>query len=400
MDYTIRNGDCLEVLDEIDECSIDAIVTDPPYGLAFMGAEWDSFGKRGGTESISERKQKAKAYSDENKGSPRYANSHGGKVTSDEMQRFQEQMTPVFSKALRVAKPGAHLLCFGGTRTFHRMTCAIENAGWEIRDCIMWVYGSGFPKSMDVGKKLPDWQGWGTCLKPAWEPIIVARKPLEGTVANTVTKFGTGAINIDGCRIPVEPHDSSRDGEMTADARYADRGSTNFSASPGPRGGDERGRFPANLIHDGSDEVLACFPESKGQQAIVRGTEPSRTGDHGIYGHYGQRNLFIPREENDKSAARFFYCAKATKSDRGDGNDHPTVKPTELMRYLVRLVCRRGGVVLDPFMGSGSTGKACMLEGMRFYGIDLDPHYCEIAELRVSETSEDVKPQRLQMELF
>lgn len=399
MSYEIINSDCLKAMQKMPDGSVDAIVTDPPYGLAFMGANWDH-----NVPSV--------AY---------------------------------WSECLRVAKSGAHLLCFGGTRTFHRLMCAIEDAGWEIRDTIMWVYGSGFPKSMDVGKAIDKalgakrekvrvpadkvrnpksinsghgieggdrpwmkkamevgyhemdgntpatdqakkWDGWGTCLKPAWEPIIVARKPLDGTVAHNVMTHGTGAINIDGCRIPTS--DNLNGGTYSKNAIEYD--ATSFA----PKNGigefvQPSGRFPANLVHDGSQEVLELFPDSKGQQGKVAGNEPSRTGDNGIYGHYGQRNEFVPRGDSG-SAARFFYCAKASKRDRGEGNDHPTVKPNALMRWLVRLVCPQGGTVLDPFMGSGSTGVACVQEGMRFVGIDMDEHYCEIAEKRIGAEPETV----------
>jgi len=389
--YEIHNGECAEVMASMEPESVDAIVTDAPYGLSFMGAKWDSFGGSTGNQTVSERQAEGKRYADENKGAPRYGNSHGKKVTQGEMVAFQEAMTPIFEEALRVAKPGAHLLCFGGTRTFHRMACAIEDAGWEIRDCIMWTYGSGMPHGQRVERlmegRYPDevaeWSGWNTALKPAWEPVLVARSPLDGTVAHNVATYGTGAINIGACRIPTESHDPSRDGEATKDTRYTDRGATNFAAKPGPRGGDPRGRFPANLVHDGSDEVLACFPDSDGQIADRGAMSKSSVN---CYGDYGADSAFVKRGDSG-SAARFFYCAKASKKDRNRGgvnNNHPSVKPNDLMRWLVRLVCRPGGVVLDPFMGSGSTGVACMDEGMDFVGIELDPHYCEIAEKRMA----------------
>jgi DNA modification methylase len=390
-------GDCLERLRDLPDCSVDACVTDPPYGLSFMGKAWD----------------------------------------------YDVPTVEVWREVLRVLKPGGHLLAFAGTRTQHRMAVQIEDAGFEIRDLIAWVYGSGFPKSLDVSKaidkqrtedqepvrkicrviraamearglksrhlvdhfdgchprlidhwaardtdsqpSLPTWEqwlrlrelldlgtehdaevwrlngrkgqpgdawadrevvgqgwrvdkkqgavnygggtptgayditapatpaaqqwaGWGTALKPALEPITVARKPFKGTVAANVLEHGTGAINVDGCRV-----------------------------------GTSTGRWPANLIHDGSDEPCALLVD----------------------------------------AARFFYQAKCSKADRGEGNGHPTVKPTELMRYLCRLVTPPGGVVLDPFMGSGSTGKAAALEGFRFIGIEREAEYLEIARGRI-----------------
>lgn len=423
----LERGDCAEVMASMESNSVDAIVTDPPYGLAFMGADWDSFGGSTGNESIDERRDKMNEYLGANAVVPAFASSHSHMPKLSEMREFQARMTPIFAEALRVAKPGAHLLCFGGTRTFHRMACAIEEAGWEVRDCIMWVYGSGFPKSMDVAKaidkalgakreKVPnplarqqtaqhgtvalndknaveyiypepvtdqarEWDGWGTALKPAWEPIIVARKPLDGTVANNVLTWGVGALNIDGCRVPTGETISNH--SRTADAarskgKYGDSSAQETHQTSG----QSLGRFPANLAHDGSDDVLALFPQSKGQQGNLSGDEPSRTGDNGIYGHYGPRSECIARNDFG-SAARFFYCAKANKKDRGEGNDHPTVKPTELMSWLVRLVTPQGGVVLDPFMGSGSTGVAAKREGMGFIGIERDGHYFEIARNRL-----------------
>lgn len=354
MSYEIINSDCLKAMQKMPDGSVDAIVTDPPYGLGFMGVAWDTYkteaGKRKGGSRTS-------ATFDQVGGNhhPTCA-ADQARTRKSENKKFQERMTPIFAEALRVAKPGAHLLCFGGTRTFHRMACSLEDAGWEIRDCIMWVTGQGFPKSMDVSKAIEkkhgadaaaQWDGWGTCLKPAWEPIIVARKPLDGTVAHNVMTYGTGAINIDGCRIPTS--DNLNGGTYSKNAIEYD--ATSFA----PKNGigefvQPSGRFPANLVHDGSQEVLELM------------------GD----------------------AQRFFYCAKASKRDRGEGNDHPTVKPNALMRWLVRLVCPQGGTVLDPFMGSGSTGVACIQEGMRFVGIDMDEHYCEIAEKRIGAEPDTV----------
>jgi site-specific DNA-methyltransferase (adenine-specific) len=363
--------------------SVDAIVTDPPYGLGFMGAKWD----------------------------------HG--VPGPEFWR----------EALRVAKPGAHLLAFGGTRTFHRLACAIEDAGWEIRDCLQWVYGSGFPKSMDVGKAIDkaagaerevvgrktgrgaspvgdirggrmhaggaipgsfdasaitapataaakQWEGWGTALKPSWEPIVLARKPLVGTVAENVQRYGPGALNIDACRVPCEAGDKPTfpAGEYTTETTVGAIRPTLRQADVCPTG-----RWPANTLHDGSPEVVAMFPETG------PGHTPQSRPAGGIAcdGHKGQQGL-QERGFDSGSAARFFYCAKASKADRDEGNPHPTVKPTALLRYLVRLVTPPGGLVLDPFAGSGSTGKAAAFEGFRFIGIELDPEYAEIARRRIA----------------
>ncbi len=365
-------GNCLEIMRGMAENSVDSIITDPPYGLNFMGKKWD----------------------------------------------YAVPATEVWKECLRVLKPGGHLLAFAGTRTQHRMAVRIEDAGFEIRDMIAWVYGSGFPKSLDVSKAIDkaagaerevvgravygdghaqksgqsigyggcdpvadtravtapateaarQWQGWGTALKPALEPITVARKPLDGTVAANVLAHGTGAINVDGCRISGGGP-SSHGGARTS-ALHDGGQKTGFEDYQQ----HTSGRWPANLIHDGSEEVLALAGEQ----------------------------------------ARFFYCAKASKRDRDEGlegfavkkagalnmrtdahseangmttadraNIHPTVKPTDLMRYLCRLVTPPSGVVLDPFMGSGSTGKAAMLEGFKFIGCELSPEYFEIAKARI-----------------
>ena len=339
-------GDCLEAMRGMDAASVDAIVTDPPYGLSFMGKHWD----------------------------------HGVPGVD------------FWVEALRVAKPGTHLLAFGGTRTYHRLACAIEDAGWEVRDCIAWVYGSGFPKSHNLRG---DWSGWGTALKPAFEPIIVARKPLIGTVAENVTTHGTGAINVDGCRVHCfgeslrgggvgtrsDGWDRPWKSDPSAIAAHKEKCNANADRA------SSLGRWPSNLIHDGSDEVVGLFPSSKGQQGDVRGTEKSRTGGEGTscYGEYGR----VPavKRGDSGSAARFFYCAKASKADRGEGNAHPTVKPTALMRYLCRLVTPPGGIVLDPFAGSGSTGKGAVLEGFNFIGIELDAEYAEIARARIGNAT-------------
>ena len=416
---TLYYGDCREILAGLPDESVSAVVTDPPYGLAFMGKRWD----------------------------------------------YDVPSVEVWAECLRVLKPGGHLLAFAGTRTQHRMAVRIEDAGFEIRDMIAWVYGSGFPKSLDVSKAidkghgenrdrqlqftawmrttgitaeqinqatcsrmashyltdkeqpaiatadmfdklrpyLPEvpeyverlvcertglewtaykqrevlgvqknamsgwdmdggtkfgdrnitapatpeakhWQGWGTALKPALEPITVARKPLIGTVAENVLQHGTGALNVDGCRV----------GTDTIKTCAKPKGSSFSSVgnAQGFNGCEEShhvGRWPANLIHDGSEEVTGLFP----------------TDDDG-----------------EQSAARFFYTAKADKSDRGPGNNHPTVKPLDLMRYLVRLVCPIGGVVLDPFSGSGTTLAAAQAEGCLAIGVEREAAYCEIIKGR------------------
>ena len=303
------------------------------------------------------------------------------------------------SACLRVAKPGAHLLAFGGTRTFHRLACAIEDAGWEIRDTIMWVYGSGFPKSHNG-----PWGG--TALKPAWEPIIVARKSLDGTVEQNHAKHGTGALNIDGCR--VELHGDYKCG---ANGRPSQTGLGDNYKPESANQHSEEGRWPANLIHDGSEEAVAGFPQAGGGFGVSGGDPDGK----GIYGkRFPRGNMATVGYGDSGSAARFFYCAKASRSDGNDGlgdmpekplnwstgtqnpgssqskgtkkaaqNPHPTVKPTDLMRYLCRLVTPAGGLVLDPFMGSGSTGRGAVLEGFRFLGIEREAEYVEIAARRI-----------------
>lgn len=403
MTYEIHNEDCLKAMASMESDSVDALVTDPPYAIGLAGSKWDTFGGSMGNQTVSERQAEGKRYASENKGAPHYANSHGKRPTHDEMVAFQAYMTPIFSEALRVAKPGAHMLCFGGTRTFHRMACAMEDAGWYIKDCIMWTYGSGMPHGMNVARavekidpeRAAEWEGYNTHLKPSWEPIIVAVKPMRQSVAKNVLEYGTGAINIDACRVPTNEKlgggmkAGGSDGswhrpfmdDPEKQAAFVERKKAHIKKA------EQLGRWPANLIHDGSDEVRACFPDAKGQQGNVR--DGVGDGKSVCYGDYGPRGEFIKRIEEDKSAARFFYCAKASKKDRGEFNDHVSVKPNALMRYLVKLICRPGGAVLDPFMGSGSTGVACMQEDMRFIGCELDAHYCEIAERRISAVQEE-----------
>ena len=499
MSFVVHHGDCREVMATLDAESVDAVVCDPPYGLSFMGKGWD----------------------------------HG--VPGEEF----------WTKALRVAKPGAHLLAFGGTRTYHRLACAIEDAGWEIRDCVMWVYGSGFPKSHDVSKAIDkmdaaeeqkarrhrftawvrstgatarqideatgtrmgshytthltqpaimtrehleqcrhllrdvpqwvereadvrsveskafasrevvdaremrdtkevriscaasaagydstsrvvvpitapatdaarQWSGWGTALKPAWEPIIVARKPLCGTVAENVLTHGTGGINVDGCRVGIGESDDifaknpHTVGTIGASGIYGSGKPTGYTVPSG--------RWPANLIHDGSEEVVGLFPETGASSGRPRRNTAAAHNATNSMGKSVADWITLGHDDNGGSAARFFYCAKASKADRDEGceglaerltmrygekaqgplpqqtpskpvpqrNHHPTVKPTALMRYLCRLVTPPGGVVLDPFTGSGSTGKAAVCEGFDFVGIEREAEYVEIARARIA----------------
>jgi len=388
-------GNCINVMKALPDNSVDSIVTDPPYELGFMGKSWDSTGIAFNVE--------------------------------------------VWEQCLRVLKHGGHLIAFSGSRTYHRMAVAIEDAGFQIRDQIMWVYGSGFPKSLNVlkaidktaghsgrviGTKTVDvgmqggkmhsgrpqkleereiressieakqWDGWGTALKPAHEPMVLARKPLsESTVAKNVLAHGTGALNIDGCRVatgeenfdnlkgrPITKLAIKRNGETDEEHRARVLESPAQQIALGKL--KVLGRFPANFIHDGSDEVNELLGEP----------------------------------------ARFFYCAKTSKRDRNEGldgftekrpdertetgmgtfvekgvakqaNHHPTVKPTELMRYLCRLVTPPNGIVLDPFMGSGSTGKGAVIEGFNFIGIELDADYLEIARARIKHSQGQLETQ-------
>ena len=330
--FELHLGDCLETLRTMPDNSVDSIVTDPPYGLSFMGKRWD----------------------------------------------YDVPSVEIWAECLRVLKPGGHLLAFAGTRTQHRMAVRIEDAGFEIRDMIAWVYGSGFPKSRNLDG---DWKGWGTALKPALEPITVARKPLsEGTVAANVLQHGTGALNIDGCRVATD--DSTRRTNTAANSYMSgDIGAKQTLGSEYQTGSDA-GRWPANLIHDGSEEVLAGFPQ--GRSSGVFSPKDHHNGGY-VQGvtNFGGKGIPSTMYSDTGSAARFFYAAKASKKDRGEGNTHPTVKPTDLMRYLCRLVTPPGGTVLDPFMGSGSTGKAAMREGFRFIGCEMSPEYLEIARARI-----------------
>lgn len=372
MTIELIEGDCHEVLREFADNSIDSVVTDPPYAL--------TTGKKGGRVPAS-LNVKSPA------GRSRVTTGFMGKAWDNGDTAFD----PTFwTEALRVLKPGGHILAFGGTRTYHRLACAIEDAGFEIRDQIGWLYGSGFPKSSNQDD---DWQGWGTALKPAWEPIVVARKPLDGTVAQNLARWGVGALNIDGCRIGDEVITTIGAKKLGTNA-FGDYGGMVPKAHVG--------RWPANVIHDGSDEVLDAFPDSNGSgpARVLKRSSGTRDGDWGMNAKDADEAPL--RDAGKGSAARFFYCAKASKKDRNNGvppkpdgkpgNDHPTVKPTELMRYLCRLVTPPGGTVFDPFMGSGSTGRGAVLEGFNFIGCELDPAYVDIADVRIAAAETQLTP--------
>ena len=396
--YTLYQGSMLDMLDNIRENSIDSIVTDPPYELNFMGKGWDNAG-------IS----------------------------------FQKD---TWEKCFTVLKPGGYLLAFGGSRTFHRIAVAIEDAGFEIRDTIMWIYSSGFPKSMNIGlaidkkngvqgekyidedflkrnphkilnasiyndglkdgeeaavryKSTNEWQGWGTQLKPSFEPIIVARKPLEGTCVNNVMKYGVGGINIDECRVEAK------------DQEELQKNCTNIKADTGIEKYVSTGRFPANTIltYDETDfeEVCSGFPNSGSGNGGIPYNYAGKEYNNKDTSMFNGDKPQAPSNYNDSgSAARYFYCAKASRKDRDEGlndtdskedksrkNIHPCVKPTELMQYLIRLVTPSNGTILDPFNGSGSTGKAAMYENKernknyKYIGIELSKEYLDISKARI-----------------
>ena len=409
---TLYRGDCRDVLASMDECSIDAIVTDPPYGIGFMGKGWDNAG-----------------------------------VAYD---------VKTWAAALRVLKPGGYLVAFGAPRTHHRLTVAIEDAGFEIRDVLMWLFGSGFPKSLDVSKAIDKaagaereivgsklgqpgysvannakneraaygrfegdetaitapateaaatWAGWGTALKPAYEPIVLARKPLRGTVAANVGAYGTGGLNIDGCRIGDEPITQHGRGDSLNVAME----NPNYAE---PAGRAWSGRWPANVLLD--TEAAQVLDLQSGQLTSGSGEPFNRNADkfRNTYSTFEGRPAEQGFYGDTGGASRFFYTAKTSRSERefglddmeptrrSDGrktehnvpnlrtnerrNDHPTVKPVDLMRWLCRLVTPPNGVVLDPFLGSGSTGMAALDEGFRFIGVDLDAHYLDIAKSRIT----------------
>lgn len=314
-------GDCTGVLDRVADNSFDSVVTDPPYELGFMGKAWDRSG-----------------------------------VAFD---------PATWAAVLRVLRPGGYMLAMGGTRTYHRLAVAVEDAGFEIRDCLMWMYGTGFPKG----------QG---CLKPAWEPILLARKPGKKVLP----------LGIDACRVPTDEVGKPREYEPREDREnWRITGGTNGSGATSPLG-----RYPANVLHDGSDEVLeafAGFGENTSGKAVAGGHKRGAGTTGPIYG--GGKGLFLAAGDADTlygdtgTAARFFYCAKASKADRGAGNTHPTVKPLALMRWMVRLVTPSGGVVLDPFAGSGTTLLACRSQGFRCVGVEKNPKYVDIIKTRLGD---------------
>ncbi len=412
MTVRVLPGGCLRAMRLMHRfgITVQAVVCDPPYHLQSIHKRFAARGR----DEMSER-YAAGPYG-------RTARGFMGQQWDGGDIAFRPE---TWRAAWELLPPGGHLIAFSGTRTYHRMACAVEDAGFEIRDMVAWLYGSGFPKSHDVSKGIDkaagaereivgdspfasrkpngsaginsvglspspgatitapatdaarDWQGWGTALKPALEPIVLARKPPDGTVAANVLAHGTGAINVDGCRVGTG-EGGDREGEPSAARRYNGNGSTNYAMQPGPRGGDAKGRWPANVIHDGSAEVVGAFPDAPGQQRPLSGHAKGRKSPNGIFGAMGPAADHDVRGDSG-SAARFFYSAKATAADR-HGSKHPTVKPVDVMRWLVRLVTPPGGTVLDPFAGTGTTGLACMAEGFDCILIERQAEY--LADIR------------------
>lgn len=323
---TIHHGDMLDVLKLMPKESVDAVVTDPPYGLSFMSKEWD----------------------------------------------HEVPDARYWRRCWHRLKPGGYLVAFSSSRTYHRLASAIEDAGFEIRDQLMWLYGQGMPKGSNLGRRVEGWDDWSTALKPAHEPIVLARKPIsEKTVAENVRRWGTGALNIGGCRVtwgaeqPTQEEWNRLGSSGAAGSKSGHLSQNSQSQKDAYAAGKIKvppGRWPANVLHDGSPEVLENFPEAPGQQGDLLNHAEDRQSKNGIYGRFAAARDSIKRDEVEKSAARFFYCAKATKADRA-GSTHPTVKPVAVMRWLVRLVTPPGGVVLEPFAGSGTTGEAALAEG-------------------------------------
>jgi site-specific DNA-methyltransferase (adenine-specific) len=446
---TIYNGDCLEVLRALPDASVDAVVTDPPYGLEFMGKDWDKFKtgraakySAGGELTTTEFKnlgtlpqyvsRPAKRCANCGKqawsGSPCKCPEPEWQLDNSPLHAFQAWAELWAADCLRVLKPGGHLLAFGGTRTWHRLACAIEDAGFEVRDSIAWLYGSGFPKSLDVSKAIdkaagaerqdvyadnarnmdnevygkgldvallerrpntPEattWSGWGTALKPAHEPIVVARKPLVGTVAANVLEHGTGALNIDACRIGTAHGLQRPERRGKGDAG----GWAKYEQEPGTYGTpDGTGRWPANVVldEDQADEL----DRQSGVSRSTQGVTPALGRSGGILGAAKPRpDAGQPMGYADHGgASRFFYVAKAPAKERPkvDGTAHPTVKPLTLMRWLCRLVTPPGGVILEPFAGSGTTIEAALLEGFRVVAIEREADYLPLIQARLDRVA-------------
>jgi len=384
MSATILHGECIAEMRAMPAESIDAVITDPPYGLEFMGKDWD--GADGFRRSLNPNDAgRDSAFGRMSRKAPEY---RAGVA-------FQEFSEAWARECLRALKPGGHLLAFGGTRTWHRLAVAVEDAGFEIRDSIAWMYGSGFPKSLDVSKAIDraagaaaKWQGWGTALKPAHEPIVVARKPLQGTVAANVQAHGTGALNIDATRIDMgEEYDPSRvQRQSAASAGMNGLGDSGFKSDHEQATYNSKGRWPANVILD-EDQAAALDAQSGTLKSGA--LKPHKERHENASSYSFDREKTYVKAADQGGASRFFYCAKAPKKERPvvDGVAHPTVKPLSLMRWLVRLVAPPGGTVLDPFAGSGTTLEAAILEGVSVIGIEREAEYLPLIQARMDRVA-------------
>lgn len=482
-------GECLAVLATIPDGSVDAVVTDPPYGIGFMGHEWDQPGRFSAITAngepgldervapVARRRRQRQPSAATGAGHHRERAALGGPTGKDnrrhtlrggamhagrydlslEANRLYQRWVEEWAReCYRVLKPGGYLLSFGGTRTFHRLASGVEDAGFEVRDCIAWLFGSGFPKSRSLSVAMDElagadrpvvrtekirgflprtdndvrsvtepatpeaqqWEGWGTALKPSFEPIVVGRKPFPDSIARNVLAHGTGGLNIDGCRIPIPAADRGEyERNHSGDRGHAgtrevdERGDTDFRMGGGSAA---EGRWPANVILDA--EAARELDEQVGDVKAggsLTGREPS-TPFALVYGEMNGRREFTSYGDRG-GPSRFFYCAKVSRAERNAGlegfaelplnwssgdqspgtfqaegtkrevaNHHPTVKPIDLMRWLVRLVTPPGGVVLDPFLGSGTTGVAAHLEGFHMIGIEREEDYMAIARARIA----------------
>lgn len=376
MDINLHNGDSIEYMRGYKDNIFTAVVTDPPYGLGILGKEWDTFDKsqlgRAGSEGENDLKVKKNFNI-----LPRYK--------ADGLYEFTYEWA---YEALRIVKPGGILLSFAGTRTYHKIASAIDDAGWEIVDMMTWVHSQGFPKAYDLGKNIDDlkWNGYKSQLKPALEPICVAVKPRDGTYVENALKWGVSGFNIGGSKIP------------TSDAvtiNTFDDGSKPFGGGAGHEYTSREetdGRYPSNFLHDGSDEVLNLLPTSKSTRTynVTRNKRGSDSVLNDSNNGFQNGSTLIEGYDDEGSAARFFYCAKPSVGEKNEGlvgikNTHVSVKPVALMEYLVRLVKPpRGGAILDPFMGSGTTGVACILNNISFDGIEKEEDSFEIARQRIN----------------
>ncbi|MCG7596325.1 site-specific DNA-methyltransferase [Mycobacterium sp. PSTR-4-N] len=429
---TLYHGDCLDVLAELPDASVDAIITDPPYGISFMGKEWDGAAIRAAAQRDREARKSLGPESATRPGraQPRSKSAYGNEAIIAGPVRggrdFQDWCEQWASECLRILKPGGHLLSFGGSRTWHRLAAAVEDVGFEMRDSIAWLYGSGFPKSLNLerckarhdgsgrcvhpaGHRTPcrfarageqsdvdHWQGWGTALKPSFEPIVVGRKPLKGTVAANVLAHGTGALNIDACRVQYVSEADRDQTRVPTPIQHNDARGVYMSGTGVGRTGEvfkpaDGGRWPTNVVLDG-DQADALDRQSGVLKSGANPTRRSSDKFRNAYGDFaGQQECVAHRGADEGGASRFFpvfrYEAKAASSERPSVNGiaHPTVKPLDLMRWLVRLVTPPGGIVLDPFAGSGTTAEACVHEHMRCITIEREADYLPLIVARLSK---------------